>query len=161
MRLSPKTMSPHTRGDIMQKQTEPLSDKVIESVLPDKKPIKLFDGGGLFLLVTPTGSKLWRLKYRFQGKENSLSFGTYPETSIDAARLLRNDAKCLLKNGQDPSEERKMVKLSEELEDSTVKNTSIRISNDGMIEIWKGRIALRLTPDEACFVKDQLCKLIA
>jgi Arm DNA-binding domain len=112
-------------------------------------------------LVTPTGGKYWRLKYRFQGKEKQLSLGTYPETNIDSARLLRNDAKCLLKNGLDPSEERKMEKLTEEREDRTFINTSVRISNGGMIEIWKGRIALRLTLNEACFVKDQLCKLIA
>jgi hypothetical protein len=145
----------------MPKQTKPLSDEIIISALPGTKPFKLCDGGGLFLLVNPAGSRLWRLKYRFQGKEKQLALGYYPETSLDSARLLRNNAKCLLKNGLDPSEERKMEKQSEELESPHVINTSVRISNDGMLEIWKGRVALRLTPDEAYFIKDQLCKLIA
>jgi len=144
----------------MGKQIEPLSDEIIVSVLPDIKPKRLWDGGGLFLQVNPIGSKLWRLKYRFQGKEKLLSLGSYPETSLDSARLLRNDAKRLLKNGLNPSEERKMEKLSEGCKDRTAVNTSVRISNDGMTEIWKGRIALRLSLDEVLFVKDQLCKLI-
>jgi hypothetical protein len=58
-----------------------LTDTAIRNTKPDLKPRKLFDGGGLFLLVAPSGSKLWRLKYRFDGKENLLSLGSYPEIS--------------------------------------------------------------------------------
>jgi len=141
------------------KQAEALTDEIINSVLTGKKQVKLFDGGGLFLLVSATGGKLWRFKYRYQGKEKSLSFGSYPTISLDSARLLRNDAKVLLKSRLDPSEERKKEKLSELHDGLAMVNTSVRISNDSMIEILKGRIALRLTPDEAGFVKDQLCKL--
>jgi len=55
-----------------------LNDSRIRSARPVDKPKKLFDGGGLFLFVTPVGGKLWRLKYRFQGKEKLLSLGVYP-----------------------------------------------------------------------------------
>ena len=66
------------------------------------RPYKLADGEGLFLLVKPNGSKLWRLKYRFQGKEKLLSFGAYPDIGISAARELRAIAKGTLAKGRDP-----------------------------------------------------------
>jgi integrase len=66
------------------------------------KPYKLADGGGLFLLVQPNGSKLWRMKYRFAGKEKLLSFGTYPAVSVSAAREKRLHAKHTLSLGKDP-----------------------------------------------------------
>lgn len=66
-----------------------------------EKAYKLFDGGGLHLLVSPTGSKLWRLKYRFQGKERLLSFGPYPLFSLAEARAKRDEMKKLLAAGVD------------------------------------------------------------
>jgi integrase len=69
--------------------------------------VKLFDGGGLFLLVTPTGGKLWRFKYRFDGKEKTLYLGTYPEISLADARQRRLDARKLLANGIDPAAAKK------------------------------------------------------
>lgn len=62
----------------MPKRITPLSDTKIRAIKPTDKPQKLFDGGGLFLLVTPTGGKLWRIKYRFWGAEKLLSLGIYP-----------------------------------------------------------------------------------
>jgi hypothetical protein len=109
----------------------------------------------------PSGGRFWRFKYRFQGKENCLSFGAYPKVSLEMARQLREEAKRMLANGLDPSEERKMEKASGAGAARSTVSTSVRVSNDGVTEIWKGRIALRLTPDEARFVKEQLCKLIA
>lgn len=67
-----------------------------------QRPYKLSDGGGLHLLVQPSGSKLWRLKYRFDGKEKLLSFGKYPGVSLAAARKKRQAAKELLAQGIDP-----------------------------------------------------------
>jgi integrase len=66
------------------------------------KDYKLTDGQGLYLLVRPNGSKLWRFKYRFDGKEKLLSFGAYPEVSLAAARLRRAEAKIALAQGRDP-----------------------------------------------------------
>ena len=70
----------------MPKRIAPLTDTKVRTIKPAEKPQKLFDGGGLFLLVTPTGGKLWRLKYRFGGIEKSLSLGAYPQISLADAR---------------------------------------------------------------------------
>lgn len=88
----------------MPKRTTPLTDTQIRNAKPQKKEIKLFDGGGLFLLVTPAGGKLWRLKYRFDGKEKKLSLGAYPEISLLAARQKRDEARTQLAQGIDPGQ---------------------------------------------------------
>lgn len=74
------------------------------------KPGKHFDGGGLFLDVRPNGSRYWRVKYRFGGRENLLALGVYPEVSLAEARRRRVDARGLLRDGKDPSAERAAVK---------------------------------------------------
>ena len=70
----------------MPKRITPLSDTKVRSAKPQTKEVKLFDGGGLFLLITPTGGKLWRFKYRYAGKEKKLTLGAYPEISLSDAR---------------------------------------------------------------------------
>lgn len=87
-----------------------LTDTSIRSAKPQEKPIKLFDGGGLFLLVTPNGGKWWRLKYRFGGKEKLLSMGVYPAISLKEARKRREEAKEQIALGIDPGANRKAVK---------------------------------------------------
>jgi len=84
----------------------PLSDVAIRNAKPQGKPIKLFDSDGLYLLVNPGGSRLWRLKYRFGGREKLISLGSYPEVSLRDARERREDAKRLIKDGGDPSARR-------------------------------------------------------
>ena len=74
-----------------------------------ERPYKLSDGGGLHLLVQPSGSKLWRFKYRFGGKEKLLSFGKYPVVGLAAARKKRFEARLLLEEGTDPSALRKQA----------------------------------------------------
>ena len=64
----------------------PLSDTAIRSAKPDAKDIKLSDERGLYLLVAKTGGKLWRFKYRLEGKEKKLSFGSYPDVPLKEAR---------------------------------------------------------------------------
>lgn len=81
----------------------PLTDIAIRNTKPKEQAYKLFDGGGLFLLITPSGSRLWRLAYRFAGKTKQLSFGAYPAVSLVDARKKREDAKRELANGEDPS----------------------------------------------------------
>jgi integrase len=73
---------------------------------------RLFDGGGLYLELAPTGGKWWRLKYRFAGKEKLLSLGVYPEVSLADARSKRDDARKLLRDGIDPSVRRKLEKTA-------------------------------------------------
>ncbi|MFL9908472.1 tyrosine-type recombinase/integrase [Paraburkholderia sp. RL17-337-BIB-A] len=89
-----------------------LTDITVKNAKPANKPLKLFDGGGMFLLVTPAGQKYWRLKFRVVGKEKLLSLGVYPEVSLKEARARRDDARKLLSNGVDPGIERKVQKAA-------------------------------------------------
>ena len=87
-----------------------LSNIACKNAKTEEKPRKLSDGGGLYLLVNPSGSKYWRMKYRFLGKEKLLSIGTYPIISLSEARVARDEAKKLLVNGVDPSSHKKKQK---------------------------------------------------
>lgn len=92
----------------MPRRVLPLTDKEVSKAKPDpNKEITKFDGGGLYILITPSGGKLWRLKYRFAGKEKLISLGSYPEISIADAREARAESKKLIANGIDPCELRK------------------------------------------------------
>ncbi|MDR5785956.1 integrase arm-type DNA-binding domain-containing protein [Caballeronia sp. LP003] len=85
-----------------------LTDLKIRNAKPTDKQQKLFDERGLYLLVTPAGGKWWRLKYRFGGKEKSLSMGVFPDVGLKEARERRDAARKLLANGVDPGIERKV-----------------------------------------------------
>ena len=76
------------------------------------KPYKLSDGEGLYLLVQPRGSKLWRFRYCFAGRENMLAFGAFPATPLAAARSKRDEARKLLASGADPAVKRKLDKIA-------------------------------------------------
>ncbi|MEO9875151.1 MAG: integrase arm-type DNA-binding domain-containing protein [Anderseniella sp.] len=89
-----------------------LSEFTIRKAKPKDKAYRLTDGDGLNLLIRPNGSKLWQLRYRFQNKENILSFGKYPIVTLADARRKRDDAKKLLVEGQDPSARRKLDKIA-------------------------------------------------
>lgn len=80
-----------------------LTDTAIRKIKPADKPFKMTDGQGLYLHVMPNGSKLWRCKYAFAGKEKLLSFGPYPEVTLAQAREKRDAARELLRDGHDPS----------------------------------------------------------
>lgn len=92
----------------------PLSDVAIRKAKPTDKTQRLFDGGGLYLEVSPAGGKWWRLKYRHGGKEKRLSLGTYPEVSLAEARGRRDAARKLLAADVDPAEHRKAEKAAGE-----------------------------------------------
>jgi len=89
-----------------------LSEIKIKAVKPGEKTFRLADEHGLYLEIAPSGGKWWRLKYRFDGKEKRISLGVHPEVSLREARLKRDDAKRLLTQGVDPSENRKAAKAS-------------------------------------------------
>jgi integrase len=94
--------------------TDKLTDPKIRQAKPADKPYKLFDGGGLFLLVQPGGSKLWRLKYRFGGKEKLLAIGSYDMgVSLKKAREERDKARGQLVEGIDPGASKKKEKYAE------------------------------------------------
>ncbi len=90
----------------------PLTDTAIRVIKPAEKTQKLFDGGGLYLEVAPSGGRWWRLKYRFGGKEKRISLGVYPDVGLKEARERRNDARKLLANDIDPGEQRKAQKAA-------------------------------------------------
>lgn len=77
----------------------PLSDVQIRNLKPKAKPYKVGDFDGLYMTVTPTGSRLWHLKYRIAGREKRLSFGAYPAISLAQARQLQDEARSLLAAG--------------------------------------------------------------
>jgi integrase len=79
-----------------------LTDTKIRNLKPGSKPVKVSDGGGLHLLIQPSGSKLWRMAYRFQGKQRTLAFGSYPAVTLTAARDRRDDSKRQIRAGEDP-----------------------------------------------------------
>lgn len=90
-----------------------LTVKQVDSSKPKEKDYKLFDGGGLYLLVTKSGSKYWRLKYRIDGKEKVLAIGVYPTITLAEARKKRDDAKRQLSDGVDWSGQQKLVTVLE------------------------------------------------
>ncbi|HAP0136556.1 TPA: integrase arm-type DNA-binding domain-containing protein [Escherichia coli] len=87
-----------------------LTDARIRAARPDTKPYKLADSGNMFLLVHPNGSRYWRLRYRFQGKEKMLALGVYPEVSLSEARDKRDAARKLIAEGIDPCEQKRSQK---------------------------------------------------
>ncbi|MES4110365.1 Arm DNA-binding domain-containing protein, partial [Escherichia coli] len=88
-----------------------LNARQVDAAKPREKAYKLADGAGLYLEVVPSGSRYWRMKYRFNGKEKRMAFGVYPAVSLAQARALRDDAKKKLAEGIDPSLAKKEEKL--------------------------------------------------
>lgn len=144
----------------MPKIISPLAEKTIRAAKPLEREYRLFDGNGLYLIIKPSGSKVWRTKYRFQGKENTLSFGSYPNVSLDEARQLNIEVRNQVAHGINPSVARREIRARE----TAVRiagecQPSVRICMDGMIEIWKGRAVIRFTKDESLFLSDLLARL--
>ena len=94
----------------------PLSDTQIRKAPAREKTYKLTDERGLYLEITPSGSKWWRFKYRFQDKEKRLSLGVYPDVALKSARRRRDEARSLIANNVDPSEQRKAQKATQFVE---------------------------------------------
>lgn len=110
----------------MPRRVPPLTDIQVSKAKSRERDYKLTDGGGLYLLVTTAGGKLWRFKYRFAEKEKLLAIGPYPEISLSDARLRREDARRLLTNDTDPGEVKKAAKEAEkELRANTFKKLAL------------------------------------
>ena len=112
-----------------------LSDAKIKNSKPKEKPYKLFDGGGLFLLIAPQGGKLWRLKYRADGKERLLALGAYPEVTLAEARRKRDNARAQLASGIDPGALKKAQKRAGATESETF-GVIAREWHDKFKETW-------------------------
>jgi integrase len=107
------------------------NDVAFRSAKPREKPFKLSDGGGLFLLVQPNATKLWRLAYRFDGKQKLLALGAYPVISLTDARIKRDAAKKLLSGGIDPSIERKIERRTAQM---SRRNTFKAVAEELMVK---------------------------
>ena len=88
----------------------PLTNTQIQNATATHKPIKLFDGRGLYLQVSPNGSRWWRLKYRFHGKEKLVSLGVYPPVTLKEARARCDEARKQIQDGKDPALLRRLEK---------------------------------------------------
>lgn len=93
----------------------PLSDLALKKAKPQEKPYKLADEKGLYVLIQPTGSKLWRMNYRHEGRQKTLYLGTYPDVTIAGARDRRDDARKLLADGIDPAAAKQSDKLARKI----------------------------------------------
>jgi len=91
----------------------PLTDLAIRRAQPTDRPVKILDSDGLYLLLSPNGSRLWRFKYRFGGREKLLSFGVYPDVPLKLARDRRDEARRLIAAGADPSAKRRTERLAQ------------------------------------------------
>lgn len=95
----------------MAANTGTLTAVAIRNARPSDKVQRLFDGGGLYLEVAPNGSRYWRMKYRYAGKEKRLAFGVFPEVTLSEARAKRDAARSAIREGRDPSAERRANRL--------------------------------------------------
>lgn len=132
----------------MARRTEPLNNLKIRNSKPREKQYGLYDGGGLFLTITPRGGKWWRFKYRFNGKEKLMSFGTYPEISLSDARRCREEAREQVAKGVDPSELRKATK---EAQAESAANSFEVVARE-----WIGKQKNKWTPANTLVVTKQL-----
>lgn len=122
----------------------PLNDRQIRNTKPKDKPYKLTDANGLFLLVTPAGGKLWRFKYRVDGKEKLLSLGKYPDVSLMEAREAREQAKQMLAQGTDPSAAKQQTKREKQ---DRLANTFASLARE-----WHEKNRYRWKPNHAARV---------
>lgn len=147
----------------MPKQSKPLTDIRVKNAKPETKEYKISDGKGLYLLVTPSGGKLWRFKYRYDNKQKGLAFGSYPEVSLADARQRRDDARKLIASGVDPIDQKKQQKAIELEQTTTFKNVAIEwhtAFKEKWTEKHAGRLLTRLEQDFFPFLGDTPIKEI-
>ena len=134
-----------------------LTSFAIQNAKPHAKPYKLADGNGLHLLVNPNGSKLWRLRYRFGGKQNMLSLGAFPEVPLASARAKRDDARKLVAAGTDPSQQKKRDKIAAAL---SAENTFGAIAEEHLKELAENGAATATLKKVRWLLFDQASALI-
>ena len=126
----------------------PLTEQIIETFATPTRPTRLKDGGGLFMIVNPNGSKWWRFDYRFGGKRNTLSMGVYQGTGLSAAREGTDKAKKLLTEGINPSDHAKAEKLANLMASKPQCDTRFQIDEKGALSLNLGRRSVELTQPE-------------
>lgn len=129
-------------------QTMTLSNLKIENIKPEIRPKKYTDGGGLYLHVFPNGSKYWRLRYRFLGKENVVSFGSFPDVSLAQARQKREEIKIQLSEGRDPNglrrEQERMARYAANNTFASVAKEWFDLNKDNWCKKYSDKIWSRL-----------------
>lgn len=116
---------------------------------PSLRPFKVYDGGGLYILVNPDGSMRWRFKYRFSGKERLLSCGTFPTVALEDARARRDAFRELLRDGVDPGNYVKEEKAAQQEADTRrFSGARFFVDNEGALIIHMGTRRITLTPAE-------------
>jgi len=121
----------------------------LQALLPRATPYKVTDGKGLYLLIQPNGARYWRFRYRWAGKQNTLSCGVYPEVTLDEARSRRDAFRAILAQDANPSEHTKAERA--ELKDEKARQESamrFMLDNDGALYFRLGNRRLTLTPAE-------------
>lgn len=135
----------------MPKRTDPLTEMQVRKAKPAEKPYRLADGKGLYLEIMPNGSRYWRMKYRFDGKEKRAAFGVYPEVSLAEAREACLAARKLLTGGVDPSVQKKEEKRVRALEAASsfevVAREWFETQKGGWTEVYAGKVINSLEID--------------
>lgn len=117
---------------------------------PTDKPYTLPDGGGLYLLVNPDGSKYWRMQCRFAGKPRLLAFGKYPEVSLAEARDARNNAKKQINAGIDPSQTKRIERVKKASAAASEMNNAFCVKIVSWISLYVFKQPVRETLRERC-----------
>jgi len=125
----------------MPKLATPLTDIQPRTAKPKEKPYKLSDGGGLYLLINPDGSKYWRMGYRFEGVERLLAFGKYPDISLADARKARMAARDKINAGIDPSQAKRIEKQNKAIANANTFEAIAREWHANKLETWQPRTA--------------------
>lgn len=118
----------------MPRMTTRLADTKLRSAQPKEKPYKLHDGEGLFLLIRPTGKKVWQMLYQHAGKHNTFTIGPYPDIGASDARRIRDEVKAQLREGINPNK----TKETRRLENMGQSGTTFEMVADEWLEkqIW-------------------------
>ena len=127
-----------------------LTDTIIQSIIPAARPIKKADGGGLNICVLPNGRREWRLSYRFDYKQKSITGGDYPLMSIDRARVWREEMKAALSAGNDPADIKRQLKYEDQAERTTFRQLAhewMIAKRPGWSDRYAGVIERRLEAD--------------
>ena len=126
-----------------------LDKAILEALAPRATPYKVTDSKGLYLLIQPNGGRYWRFRYRWAGKQNTLSCGVYPEVPLDEARSRRDAFRAMLSQDVNPSDHAKIERA--EISDERARQESamrFMLDNDGALYFRLGNRRLTLTPAE-------------
>jgi hypothetical protein len=140
----------------MPKLATPLTEKQIESVAPRARSFIIGDGGGLYLQIEPSGKKVWRMAYRRDHRETSISFGPYPDVSLTEARHCRDNARQLIAEGVDPVERRREKGKQERPGIAARPKLRMSMSGSGDLTIEKSTGRLVLNPAQVAALRSFL-----